>query len=209
MNVFRMHRGGRAPTQASGIAHRRLPATVGRLDLERIGTSAGRWTIPSHSNVTFAPQGSEDWRHRLLTARGEQIHMASMHRNDRSAIAILDATGIVISWHDNLPRARPYDSGVLSRHVSQFYLPHDVASRTPARHLTIAAEHGVDTQHGWRRRPAGEIFWGVTILQSILLGDGELVGYSHVTRTLRAPAQVLAQPLRAQAQHTACLAAPA
>lgn len=210
MNIFRLHWGvGRAPARASGIAHRRPHATRGRIDLDSIGTSAGHWTIPSILNANIAPQGCEDWRHRVLAARGEQIHSASVHRNDRSAIAILDARGIVISWHDNLPRARPYDPGVLSRHVSQFYLPDDVALRVPARHLSMAAEYGVDTQRGWRRRPAGEIFWGVTIMQSILLSDGELLGYSHVTRLVRAPAQHLARPLRAGSQHTTGLAIPA
>ncbi|WP_161811969.1 hypothetical protein [Steroidobacter agaridevorans] len=210
MNNFRLHWDVvRAPARASGIAQRRPPATIRRIDLERIGTSAGHWSIPSNSNANIAPQVDEDWRHRVLAARGEQIHSANLHRNDRSAIAILDARGIVISWHDNLPRARPYDPGVLSRHVSQFYLPDDVALHVPARHLTIATKYGVDTQRGWRRRPAGETFWGVTIMQSILLSDGELLGYSHVTRVLRAPARHLARPLQAGPQHTTGLAIPA
>ncbi len=209
MNIFRLHWGvDRAPARASGIA-RRPPATIRRIDLESIGTSAGLWTIPSISNANIASQSRDDWRHRVLAARGEQIHSASLHRNERSAIAILDARGIVISWHDNLPRARPYDPGVLSRHVSQFYLADDVALHVPARHLAIAAEYGVDTQRGWRRRPAGEIFWGVTIMQSILLSDDELLGYSHVTRFVRAPAQHLARPLRAELQHATDLAIPA
>lgn len=148
----------------------------------------------------------ENWRHRLLAARGEQIHLTSMECNDRCAIAILDAKGIVISWHDNLPRARPCDSGVLRRHVSQFYLPDDIALHVPARHLSIAAEYGVDTQRGWRRRPGGEIFWGVTIMQSILLSDGEFLGYSHVTRCMHAPVQRVSKPLRARLLQTADLA---
>lgn len=211
MNIFRLHRGVRhAPARASGVAHRRPPpARRGQIDLDSGGISGSHWTIHAISNANVAPHGREDWRHRVLAARGEQIHIASVHRNDRSAIAILDARGIVVSWHDNLPRARPYDPGVLSRHVSQFYLPDDVALRVPARHLSIAAEYGVDTQRGWRRRPAGEIFWGVTIMQSILLSDGEILGYSHVTRCLLAPAQHLARPLRTGPQHTTGLAVPA
>jgi hypothetical protein len=210
MNNFRLHWGVvRAPARASGIAQRRPPTTIRRIDLERIGTSAGHWSIPSISNANIAPQVCGDWRHRVLAARGEQIRSASLHQNDRSAVAILDARGIVISWHDNLPRARPYDLGVLSRHVSQFYLPDDVALHVPARHLTIAAKYGVDTQRGWRRRPAGETFWGVTIMQSILLSDGELLGYSHVTRVVRAPTRHLVRPLQAGPQHTTGLAIPA
>lgn len=210
MNIFRLHRGvRRAPARASGVAHRRPPATRGQIHLDSGEASGSYWTIPAISNANVAPHGHEEWRHRALAARGEQIHIASVHRSDRSAIAILDAKGIVVSWYDNLPRARPYDSGVLSRHVSQFYLPDDVALRVPARHLSIAAEYGVDTQRGWRRRPSGEIFWGVTIMQSILLSDGEILGYSHVTRSLLAPAQHLARHFRTGAQHAIGLAVPA
>jgi hypothetical protein len=137
----------------------------------------------------------DDWRRRLLTARGQQIQAASVECFDRCAIAILDARGIVISWHDRLPHARRYDPGVVNRHMSQFYLPDDFALNVPARHLSIAAEYGVDTQRGWRCRPSGEIFWGVTVLQSILL-EGELLGYSHVTRAVHAPVQRIFRPLR-------------
>lgn len=200
MNIHRLHRGvGRALARVGGMVHRRTPAT-------RVETFAGHWTIPALPNSDTASHGCGDWRRRLLEARGEQIHATSMKRNDRCAIAILDAKGIVLCWHDNLPRARPYDPGVLNRYVSQFYLPDDVALHVPARHLSIAAEYGVDTQRGWRRRPAGEIFWGVTIMQSILLGDGEVLGYSHVTRCLRAPVQQLSRPLRAAPPRAASLA---
>jgi len=120
--------------------------------------------------------------------------MSSVERADRCAIAILDPRGIVIAWHDRLPHARPYDPGVLSRHMSQFYLPQEVALNVPACHLSIAAEYGMDTQRGWRRRPSGDIFWGVTVMQSILLSDGELLGYSHVTRALHAPARHIFRP---------------
>jgi hypothetical protein len=142
----------------------------------------------------------------MLATRGRQIHSASVERDDRCAIAILDVRGIVIAWHDHMPRARPFDAGVLSQHMSQFYLPDEIALHVPARHLSITAEYGVDTQRGWRRRPGGEIFWGVTVMHSILLGDGELLGYSHVTRSMRGPAQRLSRPLRTRLPATASLA---
>ncbi|MBL8265688.1 hypothetical protein [Steroidobacter sp.] len=193
MDIHRLHRGvRRALARASGVPQRR--------------TSARHWTIPNTLNSGIDSPDSTDWRRRLLWARGQQIQLGTLERNDRCAIAILDATGIVISWHDRLPRARSYDPGVLSRHMSQFYLPDDVALHVPARHLFIAAEYGVDTQRGWRRRPGGEIFWGVTVMQSILLDDGELLGYSHVTRSVRGPAQHLFRPLRVGMTPTARLA---
>ena len=207
MNIYRLHRRvGRALARASSTAHRRTPATRERADLGNVATFARHWTISSALNSDIDSQGCVDWRRHVLAARGQQIRLTSMERNDRCAIAILDAKGIVIAWHDRLPHARPNDAGVLSRHMSQFYLADEIALQVPFRHLSIAAEHGVDTQHGWRRRPGGEIFWGVTITHSILLSDGELLGYSHVTRSLRAPAQHLSRPPRAALPRTASVA---
>jgi len=204
MNISRLHRRvGRALARVSGIAHRRTPTCVRTKSGEN---SASHWTISSVSTPEIDSHGHADWRRHFLAARGQQIHTASVERADRCAIAILDARGIVIAWHDHLPHARPYDPGVLSRHMSQFYLPTDVALHVPARHLSIAAEHGADTQRGWRRRPGGDIFWGVTVMQSILLSDGELLGYSHVTRSLFAPAQQIFRPLRAGRPPTVGLA---
>lgn len=197
MNIYRLHRGiSRALARVNGVANRRTPATRERAKCESVATTA-RQNIDANDRT--------DWRRHVLAARGEQIHIASVERNDRCAIAILDAKGIVISWHDHLPRARSHDPGVLSRHVSQFYLSDEIALHVPARHLSIAAEYGADTQRGWRRRPGGEIFWGVTVMQSIL-GDGELLGYSHVTRLVRGPAQHLSRTLRPRLPGAASLA---
>ena len=193
MNMYRLHRGvSRALARVSGISisPRRTPATRSRAKVESAEAATRGWAIPVIPNADIDSHAS-GWQRSLLLARGQQIHTASVERADRCAIAILDARGIVISWHDHLPHAQSCDHGVVSRHMSQFYLFEDIALYLPTRHLSIAAEHGVDTQRGWRRRPSGEIFWGVTIIQTILLGDGELLGYSHVTRMVRGPAQHL------------------
>lgn len=182
MNIYKLHRGvSRALARVSGTNQRRPPAIRDRSEL---------------GNIEL--QASANWRRRLLLARGQQIHAASVERVDRCAIAILDIKGIVISWHDHLPHPQLHDHGVVSRHMSQFYLPEDVALCLPVRHLSMAAEYGMDTERGWRCRPGGEIFWGVTVIQSILLSDRELLGYSHVTRLVRAPARYLSKSLRTE-----------
>jgi hypothetical protein len=179
------------------MEHRRTPVARERATPENVASAASHWTIPSALNARIDSQDCTDWRRHVLASRGKQIHLTSLERNDRCAIAILDAKGIVIAWHDRLPHARSFDPAVLTRHMSQFYLPDEIALQIPFRHLSIAAEHGVDTQRGWRRRPGGEVFWGVTIMHSILLSGGELLGYSHVTRLVRGPVQLLSRPLRA------------
>lgn len=203
MTMYTLHRGvSRALDQVIRITHRRTH--VARNGVEGSETATGGWTLPAMSQTNIDSPASANWRRRLLLARGQQIHTTSVDRVDRCAIAILDARGIVIAWHDHLPHANAFDHGVVSRHVSQFYLAEDIALCLPARYLSNAAEHGINTQRGWRRRPGGEIFWGVTVIQSILLNDGELLGYSHMTRLVRGPALHLSKSLHSGPPQTAC-----
>lgn len=190
MNICKLHRGvRRALTRISGAPSRRNLRILVRAEPGKLPSPPvdGGWKIPSAQTANLQSNASTDWQRRLLLKRGAQIYKASTERTDRCAIAILDASGVVIAWHDYLPHARPYDHRVVSRHMSQFYLPQDVALHLPSRHLAIASAQGANTQRGWRCRPSGEVFWGVTVIQTILLKDGELLGYSHVTRLLRAP----------------------
>jgi hypothetical protein len=124
---------------------------------------------------------------RLLITRGARMHATSVERGDGCAIAILDHSGVVHAWHDSLPGATAFDFRILGAHVSQFYLPQDVALLRPNRDLITACLHGSNSQQGWHRRPDGSIFWGVTVIEPIHLESGELYGYSHVTRFAQDP----------------------
>jgi hypothetical protein len=152
------------------------------------------------------------WRNRLLMKRGVRMHATSVERGDGCAIAILDQRGVVHGWHDSLPDATAFDFTILGAHVSQFYLPQDVALFRPDRGLIAASLHGSETQQGWHRRPGGAIFWGITVIEPIYLKTGELHGYSHVTRFAQDPrnrvsAHIRATPPQYPAFHGAVAAA--
>jgi hypothetical protein len=140
-------------------------------------------------NVTEAACSGKPfgWRNRLLTKRGARMHATSVERGDGCAIAILDQRGVVHAWHDSLPGAMAFNFRILGAHVSQFYLPQDVALLRPNRDLIAASLHGSNSKQGWHRRPGGSIFWGVTVIEPIHLENGELYGYSHVTRFAQDP----------------------
>jgi hypothetical protein len=151
-------------------------------------------------------------RNRLLTKRGARMHATSVERGDGCAIAILDHSGVVHAWHDSLPGATGFDFRIIGAHVSQFYLPQDVALLRPDRGLIAACLNGSNTQQGWHRRPGGSIFWGVTVIEPIHLESGELYGYSHVTRFAQDPrgralAEVRPAPRQYPAFHGAIAAA--
>jgi hypothetical protein len=136
------------------------------------------------SRLRLEPKGRQEG---LLVRAGARMHATSVERSDLCSIAILDSNGLVVAWHDTLPGAAAFHFGVVGIHVSQFYLAQDVAFQRPGRRLHAACLHGTDTQQGWHRRPNGSIFWGVTVIDVMRLGTGELHGYSHVTRYAQEP----------------------
>lgn len=127
------------------------------------------------------------WEQRLLVKQGTRMHATSLERNDRCSIAILDTRGLVVAWHDSLPGAATFDHRVIGTHVSQFYPAADVALQRADRQLKIASLLGANTREGWYRRANGSVFWGVTVIEALQLKQGELHGYSHVTRQSRNP----------------------
>src|SRR5690606_5090311 len=86
-----------------------------------------------------------------------------------------------VSWYGEHPDDSASDR-LLDHHVSQFYLSNDVALGVPMRDLCTAAIHGVSRQLGWRRAADGTVAWTMTQIESELLGDGRLQGFSHVIR---------------------------
>jgi hypothetical protein len=186
--------------------------------LRRLMNEATR-SNAEHSDPTQpAPEGnvirlrntSNDWQKRSLTKLGARMHATSVERGDGCSIAILDNRGLVVAWHDTLPGAATLDFGVIGIHVSQFYLPQDVAFQRPNRRLDAACLNGTDTQQGWHRRPDGSIFWGVTVIEARRLQSGELHGYSHVTRRSQDPHErVLADVRRPPRQYSPCFGAVA
>jgi hypothetical protein len=117
------------------------------------------------------------WRRRVLQRRGARMH-AAMARDGRNlSLAMLDDTGVVVSWYD---QAGVRDEHVVDRHVSQFYLPGQIASNQPLRDLRSAVVRGSTTRQGWRRRADGTTFWGDVVIEAVVLRDGRLQGFSYV-----------------------------
>lgn len=124
-------------------------------------------------------------RRRVLVRKGARIYSSMGANAGRCSFAMLDAAGVVVAWHDLDDAQSPESREILGQHVSQFYLPADIIAGLPIRDLSAATSAGGSSQEGWRLRPMGEVFWGVTVIDPILLRDQRVQGFSFVTR--RAP----------------------
>jgi hypothetical protein len=119
------------------------------------------------------------WRRRVLLKRGARMH-ASMARDSESCtLAMLDETGMVVAWYG---RGGESSERVVDRHVSQFYIPEEIAGNQPLRDLHCAVADGSNIRQGWRRQADGTSFWGTVAIEAVVLRDGRLQGFSYVTR---------------------------
>lgn len=119
------------------------------------------------------------WRRRVLLKRGARLHAAMARESESCTLAMLDETGMVVSWYG--PGGESSER-VVERHVSQFYIPEEIAGNQPLRDLHSAVADGSSIRQGWRRQADGTSFWGTVVIEAVVLRDGRLQGFSYLTR---------------------------
>lgn len=101
------------------------------------------------------------------------------------AIIVLDKNGIIQNWNQGAYKIKMYtEEEIIGRHFSIFYLPEDIAAGLPQGLLAEAAGKGRATHEGWRKRKDGSVFWGSIVITAMHNDDGEIIGFSKVTRDL-------------------------
>jgi PAS domain S-box-containing protein len=114
------------------------------------------------------------------------------------AIFMLDPAGIVTSWNDGAQRIKGYAaSEILGRHFSTFFPAEDVAAGKPALELEAAIRQGSVEDEGWRVRKDGTRFWADVVITAIRNPQGELIGFTKVTRDLTERREAEARALEA------------
>jgi PAS domain S-box-containing protein len=99
------------------------------------------------------------------------------------AIYSLDVNGRVTSWNAGAQRMKGYQPGeILGQHFSNFYTAEDRARELPRQVLETAAREGHYEGEGWRVRKDGSRFWSSIVVTPLRDEEGELVGFSKITR---------------------------
>jgi PAS domain S-box-containing protein len=99
------------------------------------------------------------------------------------AIFSLDVNGNVTGWNSGAERIKGYpDFEIIGQHFSKFYTPEDIAKNMPAQTLRTAIDEGHFAGEGWRVRKDGTRFWASVVVTPVRNDDGELTGFSKVTR---------------------------
>ncbi|HEY4374874.1 MAG TPA: PAS domain S-box protein [Burkholderiales bacterium] len=101
------------------------------------------------------------------------------------AIFLLDAEGRIVSWNAGAASIKQYTAAeVMGRHFSIFYTPADIERDWPAQELRRATTEGRFEDEGWRLRKDGSRFWANVIITALRGEDGQLLGFSKITRDL-------------------------
>jgi PAS domain S-box-containing protein len=101
------------------------------------------------------------------------------------AIFMLDPGGHVRTWNPGAARIKGYRAeDIIGKHFSVFYPREDVAGGKCEMELAVASRSGRFEDEGWRLRQDGTRFWANVIISAIRSPDGELLGFSKVTRDL-------------------------
>ncbi len=101
------------------------------------------------------------------------------------AMFMLTPDGRVDTWNVGAQRIKGYSADeIIGRHFSTFYPEEDVRSGKCEHELEVAAAVGRFEDEGWRVRKDGTRFWANVIISAVRNADGDLVGYSKVTRDL-------------------------
>ncbi len=101
------------------------------------------------------------------------------------AIFALDKKGYVVSWNEGAKNFKGYEeSEILGKHFSIFYSKDEVDYGKCEYELEEAALTGRFEDEGWRIRKDGTRFWANVVITALKKEDGQLIGYSKVTRDL-------------------------
>jgi PAS domain S-box-containing protein len=101
------------------------------------------------------------------------------------AILMLDPDGLVVSWNEGAQRIKGYSAAeIVGQHFSRFYPSEGVAAGEPAHELEMAQQKGSFENEGWRVRKDGSRFWADVIITAMYGSQGQLRGFSKVTRDI-------------------------
>ena len=120
----------------------------------------------------------------LLRKSEERYHKMIAEVQDY-AIILLDEDGIIQNWNTGAEKIKGYSAGeIIGKSFEKFYEEEDRKNMLPAKLLAAAKKEGRAVHEGWRVRKDGSRFWGLIVITALHDDDGEIIGFSKVTRDL-------------------------
>jgi len=114
----------------------------------------------------------------------EQFHIL-VDSVEEYAIYLIDPSGNVMTWNTGAQKIKGYTAQeIVGKNFACFYTAEDVAAGKPQRNLKEAARRGHIRDQGLRVRKDGTTFEAEVVLTALRDANGNLRGYSKVTRDI-------------------------
>lgn len=148
--------------------------------------SPGEASRNSDTVVNKADSAPENLKHQLEELRkSEERYHRMIEEVEDYAILLLDANGIVQNWNKGAQKIKGYrEDEIVGKSFSNFYFDEDRKRGLPQQLLEEARTNGRATHEGWRCRKDGSRFWGSIVITALHDKEGNVVGFSKVTRDL-------------------------
>lgn len=119
-----------------------------------------------------------------LRASGETYQKMVAEVKDY-AILMLDTEGNIQNWNLGAEHIKGYSATeALGLNFRVFYRESDRKELLPEKLIEEARKNGRATHEGWRVRKDGSMFWGAVVITALHGNNGQVIGFSKVTRDL-------------------------
>jgi PAS domain S-box-containing protein len=116
----------------------------------------------------------------------EELHKRMIEEIQDVAIILLDINGNILSWNKGVEAIKGYkEHEIIGQNFSIFYLPQDRQADLPNKLLELAKREGRAKHIGRRVRRDGTTFWGSILITALHDKDGNVIGFTKLTRELR------------------------
>ncbi|HET6255251.1 MAG TPA: PAS domain S-box protein [Puia sp.] len=101
------------------------------------------------------------------------------------AILLLDRAGVIRNWNKGAEKIKGYtEEEAVGMHFRMFYRQEDRDAGLPEQLIDRAVREGKAIHEGWRLRKDGTAFWGSIVITALHDANGQVIGFSKVTRDL-------------------------
>jgi len=101
------------------------------------------------------------------------------------AVFMMNPEGRVTLWNRGAEQMWGWEQNeVLGQSFARFYSAEDQAANQPDHTLPQTIAHGRHEEEGWRHRKDGSRFWANVVYTTVQDDNGDLIGFSAVTRDL-------------------------
>ena len=114
-----------------------------------------------------------------------QLHQQMIREIQDYAIILLDNDGTILTWNKGAQSIKGYkEEEIVGQNFRIFYMPRDREEKLPEKLIELAIKEGRARHIGRRVRKDGTIFWGSILITALHDEQGEVIGFTKLTKEL-------------------------